>query len=145
MKKSKTEGTYLFQVDIMVQAPSNGAALEHLLGVLNGGGFPDYRIQSGIQLGRTIERALAETADPEPIAIDPARSGSSNPLHDRIQQYIASNRLIRLNINKGRGVRMEMPCRVVHFDPELQLLTVYHVDEKKVYSIQLNEIDDFVE
>jgi hypothetical protein len=50
-----------------------------------------------------------------------------------------------LNINKGRGVKMSIPCRVINFDAGPQLLTVYHVDEKQVYTVGLNEIDDFVD
>jgi hypothetical protein len=120
-KLNKTsDGSYIFQVEITVSATSNGAALEKLLRVLNNGELVDYRIGSGI-------------TPPQ-----------HNPFESRIRQYIESNRLIRLNINKGRGVKMNIPCRVINFDVDSQVLTVYHVDEKQVYSMGLNEIDDFI-
>jgi hypothetical protein len=115
-----SDGSYIFQVEITLSASSNGAALEQLIRVLNNGEFVDYRIGSG----KTPHQ--------------------HNPLESRINQYIESNELIRLNVNKGRGIKMSIPCRVINFDVDSQLLTVYHVDEKQVYSMGLNEIDDFV-
>ena len=160
-KKPDSDGAYLFQVDVMLHASSNGAALEQLLRVLNSGIFTDYRIGSGIQLGSAIEQALARTTQTVPIPIkehakspgkEPVNakphakeSGKANPLEIRIRHFIQSNQLIRLNINKGRGVKMSLPCRVVNYDPSNQMLTVYHVDEKQVYTVFLNEIDDFIE
>ncbi len=160
-KKPDSDGAYLFQVDVMLHASSNGAALEQLLRVLNSGNFADYRIGSGIQLGSAIEQALAQTTQTvpipiketakspgkEPVTAKPAvkEANKTNPLEIRIRHFIQSNQLIRLNINKGRGVKMSLPCRVVNYDPSNQMLTVYHVDEKQVYTIRLNEIDDFIE
>lgn len=139
MKKTNAseDGSYLFQVEILLRAPSNGEALERLLHHLNEGSFADYRIQSGVQLGKQIEQELSEATSVAPVLTD--------ALDSRIRGYIQSNKLIRININKGKGVKLSWPCRVVNFDPNLELLTLYHVDEKKVYSIKLNEIDDFLE
>lgn len=160
-KKPDSDGAYLFQVDVMLHAPSNGAALEQLLRVLNSGNFADYRIGSGIQLGVAIDQALAQTTQTVPIPIKetakspgkepvnakpPAKEASkANPLEVRIRHFIESNQLIRLNVNKGRGVKMSLPCRVINYDPGNQMLTAYHVDEKQVYTVYLNEIDDFIE
>ncbi len=127
----------MFQVDILVHAPTNGVALERLLRVLNEGHFADYRIQSGIRLGERIAEETSSAASSAPILTD--------GLDSRIREYIQSNKLIRVNLNKGKGVKLSMPCRVVNFDPDLELLTLYHVDEKRVYSVNLNEIDDFLE
>lgn len=161
-------GSFLFKVEVLVEAPNNGAALEQLLRALNAGDFADYRIGSGIQLGAVIEQALAnakpqpaaqpnaappqaakpQAASPAPAAApkEPAKeSVKSDPLEVRIRQFIQSNRLIRININKGLGVKMNIPCRVINFDAGTQMLTVYHVDEKQVYTVRLNEIDDFIE
>lgn len=163
-------GSFLFKVEVLVEAPNNGAALEQLLRALNAGDFADYRIASGIQLGAVIEQALAN-AKPQPAAEPKAtnpqvaqalaraarsapaaapkeaakESVKSDPLEVRIRQFIQSNRLIRININKGLGVKMNIPCRVINFDAATQMLTVYHVDEKQVYTVRLNEIDDFIE
>lgn len=163
------DNSFLFQVDILVSAKSNGEALEKLLRVLNAGEFEDFRIGSGIQLGKVIEEALAqEKKKPSPPAApaggatpalkataaalkaqaDESKGKSvpaSDSLEQRIQQYIQTNKLIRLNVNKGRGVKLSMPCRILGYDNEKQLITVYHVDEKQVHSLKLFEIDDFLE
>ncbi|WP_372635692.1 hypothetical protein [Cohnella sp.] len=68
-----------------------------------------------------------------------------NPLELRIRFFIETSKLIRININKGRGIKLSIPCRVLNYDADKQLITAYHVDEKQVYTVGLNEIDDFVE
>ena len=69
MKTNKTseDDSFLFQVDILVHAPTNGVAMERLLHALNAGEFADFRIQSGIQLGGRIEQELSQTPLPEPL------------------------------------------------------------------------------
>lgn len=66
-------------------------------------------------------------------------------LDSRIGSYIHSKKLTRLSVNKGRGVKLDIPCRLLNYDAKLQMLTVYHVDEKQVYSFKLTEIDDFID
>ncbi len=61
-----------------------------------------------------------------------------------IEQSIMNQTLIRLSIVKGKGVKLSIPCKILHFDESMQLLTVYHVDDKKVYSVKMNEIDDMI-
>lgn len=67
------------------------------------------------------------------------------PVITRIKEYIASNRLIRVHVNKGMGVKLSIPCRIINFDEQQHNLTVYHVDEKQVYTFNMFEIDDFNE
>lgn len=158
MKLDKLETrphSFLFQIDVLIQADTNGAALEHLLHVLNGGNFADFRIGSGIQLGQTIEAAIAGEkksatkdrtgASQASAAKTQAAAPKPDELEMRIRQYIENNKLIRLHVNKGRGVKLSIPCRIIGFDSARQILTVYHVDEKQVHSLKLFEIDDFVE
>ena len=64
---------------------------------------------------------------------------------ERIREYIAGNRLVRLTVNRGRGVKLNVPCRIINLDEASYNVTVYHVDEKKVYTFGLFEIDDFIE
>jgi hypothetical protein len=135
--KASDDDSYLFRIEILVRAPSNGVAMERLLHALNEGNFADYRIQSGIQLGARIEQELSQSPHPEPAPAD--------DLDSRIRAYIQSKKLIRVNVNRGKGVKMSMPCRVLNYDPDKELLTLYHVDEKRVYSIRLNEVDDFID
>jgi hypothetical protein len=122
------DDSYLFHVEINVSASNKDEALEQLLRALNSANFVDFRI------GSVISPKIAAKTPSQPT-----------PLENRIRQYIESNKLIRLKINKGLGVKMNIPCRVINFDASSQLLTVYHVDEKQVYSFGLNEIDDFID
>lgn len=55
-----------------------------------------------------------------------------------------SGALVRIVVVKGKGVKLSLPCRILNFDPGGQQLTIYHVDEKKVYSFTLNEIEDII-
>ncbi|MCQ6558601.1 hypothetical protein [Paenibacillus mendelii] len=153
--------TYLFNVDILVEGKTNAVALERLLHLLNNSGASDFRVNSGIQLGEII-RELEQRSAPDKVAIPiplHAKSGAEAPetviedtsaavaspnISERIKGYIAENRLIRLSVNKGHGVKLNIPCRVIQFDESTQLITVYHVDEKQVYAFNWNEIDDFV-
>jgi len=172
--------SFLFQVEVLVNADTNGEALEKLLHALNGGHFADYRVTSGIKLGQSIEALMQQAAASSAPKTAPAsavqaklsaalakakqdaaataETGTaptkkkaeakfvlSDELQARIQSYIDSNKLIRLNVNKGRGVKLSIPCRIISLDAERQVLTVYHVDEKQVHSLKLFEIDDFIE
>lgn len=142
MDKSNTSGnSYLFQVEIKISASTNAAALKHLLRVLENGDFKEYKIGSDIQSAATVEKAPKDTSKKAAAKSPPA----AGPLENRLNAYIDSKRLIRLKINKGRGVKLNIPCRVLNYDTNLQLLTVYHVDEKQVYTFKLTEIDDFIE
>lgn len=60
----------------------------------------------------------------------------------QLRNYIEQGRLLRLRINKGKGITMSLPCRILNYDASNQLLNVYHVDEKQVYAFNLNEIED---
>ncbi|WP_274652347.1 hypothetical protein [Paenibacillus humicola] len=159
---------YMFNVDLLVRGESNALAMERLLHALNRGGFADFRIKSGIGLGRLIqeletngtagspslsslppvagerESGAAGTAAKEAPAKPPVDSPPAKALAaDSIKQIIRDNRLIRLSVNKGFGVRLNLPCRIINFDDASETITAYHVDEKQVYSFRLNEIDDF--
>ena len=135
------DGSYSFQVEINVSASSKDDALEQLRHILDTAYRSNYRIisESDPDLAAEDTMVSEHSINDNPAAVQ------SNPLELRIDQYIKDNKLIRLNINKGLGVKMSIPCRIINFDSSNHLLTVYHVDEKQVYSIGLYEIDDFVE
>ncbi|BBH21530.1 hypothetical protein Back11_28750 [Paenibacillus baekrokdamisoli] len=169
-KANNEQNAYLFNVDLLVQDESNARAMERLIQLLNQCGFDDYRIKSGIELGQLIEALEAKkaiagsnlnpsglspkveipTSNHSSVNIQASKSNLTETqacltlVTERIQASIAENRLIRLMINKGFGVKLNIPCRIINFDITTQMLTVYHVDEKQVYSFTLNEIDDFV-
>ncbi|WP_458119525.1 hypothetical protein [Paenibacillus sp. Z6-24] len=133
----------------------------------------DFRIVSGIKLGQKIEaaaqipgrqstpvnvaiaqKAQARTAlrkqeaPAKPVQRSDAESAAAlqqkieNDMTSWLSLYIQGNQLIRLTINR-RGERFSIPCRILKFDNEDQTISVYHVDEKQVYTFKLNEIDDF--
>jgi len=70
--------------------------------------------------------------------------GEKSPLWEWMDQLKKNNTLVRISVVKGRGVRFSIPGRILGFDSAAEMLTVYHVDEKKVYLLKLNEIDDFI-
>ncbi|MGF7046614.1 hypothetical protein J2T13_001112 [Paenibacillus sp. DS2015] len=59
-----------------------------------------------------------------------------------IKLCIQDNRLVRMTTNL-QGQIKSIPCRILNYDQEHQLINVYHVDEKQVYSFMLNEIIEF--
>ncbi|MBD3917615.1 hypothetical protein H8B09_02535 [Paenibacillus sp. PR3] len=173
--------THLFQVEILVEGETNAKAMEHLLHVLNNGGFPDFRVLSGSAMGRLIDsmreqhqngqlnaaqsapEAQTHTGTTSPAtakvrsnagntsnrkSVQPPSStvSSTSPFASiaaQFREFMEQNKLIRLKINKGLGVSLSIPGRIINVDEATELLTVYHVDEKQVYTFKLNEIDDF--
>lgn len=71
--------------------------------------------------------------------------GANRPpdlLARQIAEYIAGRTLVRLTVVKGRGIKLSIPCRILNYDESTDNMTVYHVDEKAVYTFKLTEIDD---
>lgn len=159
---------FLFTVDVMIEAQTNGQALEKLLRILNEGEIIDYRVVKGINLGTLIASALEQSSGKAvEIKITPdnagqkesaagKKPGKSKPetkpaaedgsehreIIEQIEKYKNNQTLVRLTIVKGKGVKLSVPCRILNYDRSTEMITVYHVDEKKVYSYQLYEIDD---
>lgn len=63
--------------------------------------------------------------------------------YDKIRALMKNNTLIRLLVNKGLGITLSIPCRIINMDESENIITVYHVDEKQVYTFRMNEIEDF--
>ncbi|WP_310549763.1 hypothetical protein [Paenibacillus glufosinatiresistens] len=58
-KLRSTEGQFLFNLDILINAKTNPLALQYLLELLNGSEYvTDFKINSNLQLGRTIDELL---------------------------------------------------------------------------------------
>jgi hypothetical protein len=157
---------FLFTVEVYINGRTNGIALEKLTQVLNSPNVIDYRINKGINLGQVIDAAVKVASKnkeklPLPQALDAvstvkketkdqklsaAKASSVKQdfisIIDQIGQYKENNTLVRLSIVKGKGVKMNLPCRVLNYDLASGNITVYHVDEKKVYTFQINEIED---
>jgi hypothetical protein len=166
---------YLFNVEILVKDSSNAKALQELLNVLNQADkIIDYRINSGMELGKIIEGLLAEqkqvklnngqkqSASSNDVTQKTNSSASkskkeeqpkkdpvadftmSNDFNEWLKKIILENKLIRIVYDKG-GQRVSIPCRILNFLPESYAINVYHVDEKQVYTFNLNQIIDFIE
>ncbi|MFB5267314.1 hypothetical protein ACE41H_11040 [Paenibacillus enshidis] len=167
----KEESSYLFNVDVLVKGNSNAVALQSLLEVLNSfERVADYRVVSGIELGMLIETALemkkkalsehantslaqgqknklkkpdASKTGPKGNASSPGQSAGNqaSSMHVLINDYIKKNSLVRLVVNRYGGQR-SIPCRIINNDQDSGMLSVYHVDEKQVYTFKINEIDE---
>lgn len=143
---------YLFRVDVLIEDTTNARALEKLLHVLNASDFSEFRIISGVELGAKLEQIekngfrIEQQPNFVPELTKPKTSKStpSNFFTEMMESLVSSNRLIRMKVNKGRGKRLEIPCRVLKHDEKTQTTTVYHVDEKVVYKFKWNEIEDIV-
>ncbi|MDP4097940.1 hypothetical protein OIN60_14280 [Paenibacillus sp. P96] len=168
----KEETSYLFNVDVLVKGSSNAVALQSLMEVFNSfEQVADYRVISGIELGKLIETALeikkkawsesANTANSLPhgqktknktqngnkanhqgnTSPKVSAENQSNSMHEWINAYIQKNSLVRLVVNRYGGQR-SIPCRIINNDQDSGTLSVYHVDEKQVYTFKMNEIDE---
>ncbi|MBP2112167.1 hypothetical protein [Paenibacillus silagei] len=174
-KLQHTDGNYLFNVDILINARTNPLALQFLLEMLNSSDkVTDFNINSGLELGRAIDHLLksakmalkndsftpapvpvklpekpadSQAAKPaeKPAAKKPAAAPAETPadVFGKIRQYIQNNQLVRLRANR-HGKQVSMPCRILNLDETENSLSVYHVDEKQVYTFKLNEIDEFL-
>jgi hypothetical protein len=160
MKKPLTstdKSSFIFQIEVLVEGTTNGEALEQLLRQLNNGEFLDYKVQSGIQLGQLLEERKSASTTQQSIPIQlplqekpksmPSITNSESVNYglERIKQIIKNNSLIRLVVNKGLGITLNIPCRILNMNESENLITVYHVDEKQVYTFRLNEIEDYKE
>ncbi|WP_028592006.1 hypothetical protein [Paenibacillus massiliensis] len=166
------QSSFLFNVDVLVQGKSNAVAFQSLLEIFNTNNqVADFRVHSGIELGNLIEAALylkkkslSEKKSTSPTLVrgqkkpqksdatiknntddEPAQSAQSHQsfMHEMIHSYIQKNSLVRLVVNRYGGQR-SIPCRILNLDKEQSLVSVYHVDEKQVYSFKLNEIDEII-
>ncbi|GAB7057825.1 MULTISPECIES: hypothetical protein [Paenibacillus] len=153
---------FLFNVDIMIEDETNGRALETLLHLLNTNDVEDYQIKQGVELGKKIKKALNETvikkstvrAESTTFSPEDKRDGKANEpslqendphklIWEKMMTFQQNNTLLRLSVVKGKGIKLSMPCRIISVDSASGNVTVYHVDEKKVYLFKINEIDDY--
>jgi len=170
-KLQHTDGNYLFNVDILINARTNPLAMQYLLELLNDHDkVSDFKINSGLELGKTIDSLLRsaklalkqEITSPVPVNLPEKTAMKQKPVleptstqqpaqramepsgvFDQIRQYIQSNQLVRIRTNR-QGKQVSMPCRIINFDESATTISVYHVDEKQVYTFKLNEIDEFL-
>lgn len=149
--------TYIYNVEILVEDESNQQALMQLLQKLSSLNVIDYKITSGIQLGSEIEKrkqaAPVQNQVPVVAIQTKAKSVKKEAVKEKskskneegiklLTTFKEQNKLVRFIVNRGLGVKLSIPCRVLNID-ETELVSVYHVDEKQVYTFRLNEIEDY--
>jgi hypothetical protein len=180
---------FLFNVDILIKSRSNALALQSLLEFINKEEqIADFRIQSGIELGKIIEVTLQSkkdsfaflhkerkksqsnarqknsspnqaTASTVPVkpqseietpdsqkapSTETSNTTNGNSFDVWIDTLIKENRLTRIVVNNKNGRHQSIPCRILNFDRDTSIVSVYHVDEKQVYTFRTNEIDEFL-
>lgn len=162
----KEQRSYLFNVELLVEAEHHAHALQQLIKQLNDGKFIDYKITSGIELGNILEerKANAKSTKQIPVTVEPTeeKQRSSEPAPpvnkkraenppsefqhslETFHKCKSENRLIRLIVNRGLGITLSIPCRVINVDENDLIIAVYHVDEKQVYTFRLIEIEDII-
>src|SRR5690554_5126115 len=155
MKNNTTKNVgHLFNLEVLIEGDSNKSALEKLTKLFNSNSIVDYKINSGIQLGKIIDASIEENQkelifrkeeikQKKAAVIPPIPENDNKQILQLIHYFKEKGTLVRLSILKGKGIKLNMPCRVLNYDPEKENVSVYHVDEKKVYLLRLNEIDDF--
>lgn len=87
----------------------------------------------------------AQGKSPEEVSAANASDDPYRRIWEQLTQLKEKNKLIRLTVLKGKGIKLSLPCRVLNVEPASGNVSVYHVDEKKVYLFRINEIDDFEE
>lgn len=92
------------------------------------------------------EPADGKAKEPAPMkkTDSPAGNLKASLSFDNLSDLQDKGTLVRIVAVKEKGIRLSIPCRILRFDAAGQQLTIYHVDEKKVYSFNLNEIEDII-
>lgn len=128
--------TYSFTVELSVDAYNRGMAQEAISRLLRSGPVKDFRILPGPE-------APAGGPLPEPGKADESTKRDGVPdVLACLETHQRNNTLLRLTAVTGKGTTMSIPCRVLNCEAQARLVTVYHVDEKKVYQFGLDEIVD---
>ncbi|MFD2671404.1 SPOR domain-containing protein [Marinicrinis sediminis] len=167
----KSDSSFLFTVELLLNSPSQAKAVAEIARLLADEQVKDYKIVSGSEVGKWIDQIKQSmesvpSSKPKPAATSPASaskpevkpaspkstaavksetaSNSDQKIIELLGHFKDTNTLVRLSVIKGKGVKLSIPCRILNFDESSQNVSIYHVDEKKVYLIKMNEIDDFI-
>ncbi|CAM3445853.1 hypothetical protein [Marinicrinis lubricantis] len=166
MNQSKNN-SYLFTVDLLIEGASHADAVDVITKILTDPRIKDYKIQKGSDVGKWVEAVYEQmkknppSLPDEPFASQSekdfdssnkptdkqskdanSQSDSEKVIIELLEQYKAKGTLVRLKVLKGKGIHLNIPCRILNHDPSTRNVSVYHVDEKKVYLFHINEIED---
>jgi hypothetical protein len=159
MEKSKSvmkKKVFLFHVDVLLEGYNKAMAQEALQALLRSDKVKFVQMESDTPETGQMEdqqkpKKKEHAKSPESRPVE-SKQQETKPINDagyrhiihQIEEFKKNNTLIRLSIVKGKGVKLSVPCRVLNYDDPSKYVTIYHVDEKKVYQYSLNEIDDLV-
>lgn len=145
---------FTYTLEIRVEGRTGGEALEKIVRLLNAKEILGYNILDAkeessdtvtplfeIRKRLRAERNRQKAAEPAP---NPPKGDVAPQLDSIISDYIRRGTLVRMSVLKPNGKKMDMPCRLLHYDEDHRHVSVYHVDEKKVYTFGLNEIEDLI-
>lgn len=85
-----------------------------------------------------------EKVQPSAVNHQHSEPASTYPSDDWINAAMQAGRLIRIHIRDNKGQQKSIPCRILNYDQGTKLVSIYHVDEKQVYSIHTSEIEKYV-
>jgi CHAT domain-containing protein len=160
MEKNKSvmkKKVFLFHIDVLVEGYNKAMAQEALQAILRSDRVKYVQLESDTpESGRveddfhkpkkkeTAKPPEAKTVESKPKEVKQVNDAGYQHIIDQIESFKKNNTLIRLSIVKSKGIKLSVPCRVLNYEDASQNVTIYHVDEKKVYQYSLNEIDDWV-
>lgn len=121
---------HIFTLEITLEAESRLDAQKQLAYKLKLHGLHDFRI-------------MKDNGDKPPMDKPTDPKQKNVQITELLQTWMKVGTLVRLSVLKGKGVKLSVPCRILHFDEDKGNISVYHVDDKVVHLISLNEIDDY--
>jgi hypothetical protein len=132
---------FLFHVDVLLEGYNKAMAQEALQAILRSDKVKYVQFES-----ETSDKGHVENDLQKPKKRENTKPNDAGYRHiiNQIEDFKKNNTLIRLSIVKGKGIILSVPCRILNYEDASQAVTIYHVDEKKVYQYSLNEIDDLI-
>jgi wyosine [tRNA(Phe)-imidazoG37] synthetase (radical SAM superfamily) len=159
MEKNKNEmnkKAFLFHVEVLVEGYNQAMAQESLLSLLRTEKVKTIQLQSPTppvaehdeeDLQKRKKKETSKSNDAKLTKQQETKQAANTGYQriiNQIEDFKKNNTLIRLSIVKGKGINLSVPCRILNYEDATQNVTIYHVDEKKVYQYSLNEIDDLI-
>jgi len=101
-------------------------------------------VSSKSQPQEPVDKESNSKSDKKKSTADTSHVADSNSFDAWIESLIKENRLTRIVVNNKHGKHQSIPCRILNFDRDNNVVSIYHVDEKQVYTFRTNEIDEFL-
>jgi len=122
-------------IDLNKSAKSSDSRVENTM-------KSDFTKPIGVKPGTVVVAPSKSPHKLSDVKPKPTNSAGSKAWLDRFTKLKNDNSLVRLYVVQEKGSTFDLPCRILHISSEEETLTVYHVDEKKVFTYKFNEIDN---